>query len=255
MKNQNPLVSILLPVHNNERHLRECLESLLSQSYKNLEIIAIDDNSRDKSYKLLKEAKKKDKRVRIYKNVKRYGLCLTLNRALRRSKGQFIAVMEATDRLVSTKIRKQVKFLLANQDISAVGTQCLFINEINRKIGKSEFPEENHTIYSSPLHGISVQFETLLINKFTLPKDLLKFKSNSHPFIYNDLLLKILPYGKIANLNEHLHLHRKHPEEYFNDLKKNFKSFIKLGLKSIILYNYKPQFKSLTPIKYILPNA
>jgi len=255
MKNQKPLVSVLLPVHNNEKHLEGCVESLLSQSYKNIEVIAIDDKSSDKSFKILKKIRKKDKRLRIYRNVKKYGFCLTLNRSLRRAKGQFIAVMEATDRSVSTKIRKQVRFLLENESISAVGTQCLFIDEKNKKIGKSEFPQENQNIYSSPLHGISMQFETLLINKLTLPKDLLKFKSNSFPFVYNDLVLKILSYGKIANLSEHLHYHRKHPDTYFDDLKRNMASFIKLGIKSIFLYNYKPNFKSLTPIKYILPNA
>jgi len=255
MKNQKPLVSILLPVHNNEKHLEGCVESLLSQSYRNIEVIAIDDKSCDKSLKLLRQIRKQDKRLKIYKNIKRYGISLTLNRALKRAKGQFLTVMEATDRCLTTKIRKQVKFLLENQDISAVGTQCLFIDEKNKKLGKSEFPEKNNNIYSQPLHGISMQFETLLINKFNLPKDLLKFKANSSPFIYNDLLLKILPYGKIANLNEHLHLHRKHPDTYFNDLKKNFASFIKLGIKSIMLYNYRPDFRSLTPIKYILPNS
>ena len=255
MKNQKPLVSILLPVRNNEKHLREGVESVFSQSYKNIEIIAIDDKSNDRSFKILKELRKKDKRIKIYRNVKKYGLSLTLNRALNRAKGQFIAVMEAKDRLITTKIRKQVRFLLENIDICAVGTQCLFIDEKNRKIGKSEFPEANQSIYSTPLHGISTQFETLLINKFALPKDLLKFKSNSYPFIYNDLLLKILPFGKIVNLNEHLHYHRKHPDEYFHDLKKNFVSFIKLALKSILFYNYKPDFKKLTPIKYILPSA
>lgn len=255
MKKQKPLVSVLLPVHNNEEHLGVCVESILSQSYKNIEVIAIDDKSSDKSFKILKKLRKRDKRLRIYQNVKKYGFSLTLNRALKRAKGQFISVMEATDHCMTTKIRKQVKFLLHNEAISAVGTQCLFIDEKNRKIGKSEFPEENQNIYSTPLHGISMQFETLLINKFTLPKDLLRFKSNSYPFIYNDLVLKILPYGKIANLSEHLHFHRKHPDTYFNDLKKNFATFIKLSIKSILLYNYKPDFKNLTPIKYILPSA
>jgi glycosyltransferase involved in cell wall biosynthesis len=255
MKNQKPLVSVLLPVRNNEKHLEGCVESLLSQSYKNIEVIAVDDKSNDESFKILREIRKRDKRLKIYQNVKKYGFCLTLNRSLRRAKGQFIAVMEATDQALPTKFRKQVKFLLENEGISAVGTQCMFIDEKNRKIGKSEFPQENQSIYASPLHGISVQFETLLINKLTLPKDLLKFKSNSYPFIYNDLVMKILTYGKIANLNEHLHLHRSHPDTYFNDLKKHFASFLKLGVKSIVLYNYKPDFRSLAPIKYILPTV
>jgi glycosyltransferase involved in cell wall biosynthesis len=254
MKNQRPLVSILLPVHNSEKHLEECVNSLLSQSYKNLEIVAIDDKSSDNSFKILKQLRKLDKRLRINCNVKRYGISMTLNRALKKAKGQFITIMDADDVCLQTKIRKQVKFLTDNPEVAVLGTQCTFINEKNRKLGKSEFPEENHNIYAQPVHGISTQFETILINKFSLPKDLLKFKAESAPFIFNDLLLKILPYGKIANLNESLHFHRRHPDNYIQDLKKNVASLIKLGLKSVFLYKYKPDFKALSPIKYILPN-
>lgn len=240
---KKPLVSILLPVHNDQDYLRSCIESLLKQGYGNMEIIAIDDKSSDKSLKILKSLKQ-DKRLKVYANIKRYGISLTLNRALRRAKGQFITIMDAEDVYSPRKISKQVRFLLENPQFVAVGTQCYFINEETKKIGKSQFPQENHNIYASPLHGINMQFETILINKNNLPKDLLKFKSNSFPFLYTDLFMKILPYGKYGNLNEFLHYHRNHPDIYFIDLKKNLRSLMKLWFKSVTFYDYSPIVRS-----------
>src|SRR3989338_8386665 len=93
MNDSKPLISILLPVHNTEKYLSDCLNSLINQTYKNIEIVAIDDKSSDKSYKILNQFKKKDKRIRVYKNVKRYGISITLNRLVNKAKGSYIAFM------------------------------------------------------------------------------------------------------------------------------------------------------------------
>ena len=146
--------------------------------------------------------------------------------------------MGTDDAYLTTKIKKQVNFLQNHPEVVAVGTQCQFIAENGKKLAKSDFPAQNHNIYASPLHGISMQFETVLFNRLMLPKDVIRFKSNSFPFIYSDLMMKILPYGKFANINEFLHLHRNHPEAYFSDLKRNISSLIKLWIKSLTFYGY-----------------
>ncbi len=243
-----PLVSILLPVHNAEKHLASCVESLFAQSYSNIEIIAIDDKSSDKSLKILRKLRKKDKRLKVYGNVKRYGISLTLNRAMKRAKGQFVTIMNSEDISISTKIGKQVRFLLSHPEVVAVGTQCQFINDEGKRLARSNFPAQNHNIYASPLHGISMQFETVLINRMLLPKDIIKFKSNLFPFVYSDLMMKILPYGKFANLNEFLQHHRNHPSAYFIDLKQNISSLFKLWLKSLTFYNYNLNKSFFSPL-------
>ncbi len=240
--NKKPLISILLPVHNSEKHLRESLQSLVSQKYRNIEIIAIDDMSSDSSYKILKSFKKNYKKLRIYRNVKRYGIVMTLNRLLRKAKGEFIAFAEADDITSKQRVKKQVNYLLGNENVVAVGTQCRFINRRGRLVGKSSFPLENHNIYDSTLHGVSIQFETVMINKNLLPKDILKFESNT-PFIYSDFLIKLLPYGKFANLPNFLHYHRSYPQTYLLDLKKNVFSLIKLWVRGNAFYNYQPSLR------------
>lgn len=244
MKEKKPLISILLPVHNSEKHLSDCLESLLTQSYKNIEIVAIDDKSSDKSYKILNQFKKRDKRIRVYKNVKRYGIAVTLNRLLTKAKGSYIAFMDTNDVSSPTRIKKQYTFLIQNPGIVAVGSQCKFINEKGKKIGDSDFPLYHYQIYENPLHGISLQFETVLINKTILPKDVLKFNLNSHPFIYSDIFMKLLPFGKFANMEDSLHSHRNDPKVYLSDLKRNAFQLIKLWLRSTSLYDYQPPLRS-----------
>lgn len=246
---QKPLVSILLPVHNSGRFLNDCLTSLVKQSYRQIEIIAIDDKSSDNSLKILKAFAKKYKKVKVYKNIKRYGIVMTANRLLRRAKGDFITFMSAKDSVGRLKIKKQVEFLLGNQGVVAVGSQCRFMNDRGRLIGKSDFPKENQFIYQSPLHGISMQFETILINRTLIPKDLLCFKANSDHFIYSDVLLKLLPYGKFANLEQYLHYHRSDPKAYFGDLRIHLASLIKLWIRSIANYDYQLSVKSFfTPL-------
>jgi len=244
MKNDKPLISIILPVHNSSQHLKECMRSLLSQSYKNIEILAIDDDSKDDSYKTLRKFAKKDKRLRASRNVKRYGIGITLNRIIKKTKGSFIAFMDAEDVSTTDRLTKQLLYLKSNPQVVAVGTQCFFIGINDKKIGKSSFPKKNEGIYSSPLHGVSMQFETVMINKNLLPKDVLKFHTKSNPFTYSDVFLKLLPYGKFANLKNFLHYHRNHPNEYFKDLRRNPVSFIKLWIKSKAFYEYNSPLRS-----------
>lgn len=244
MQKRKPLVSILLPVHNSGEFLTDCLESLVSQSCKNIEIVAIDDDSKDNSFKILKDFSKKYKKVRSYRNVKRYGIAVTLNRLLKKAKGDYIAFMDQDDLSSKRRIKKQLKFLIGNEGVVAVGSQCIFIDEKGKRLGKSLFPKENHLVYQSPLHGVSMQFETLLINKKLLPKDLLRFDTNSNPFIYSDIFMKLLPYGKFANLPDYLHYHRNSPKAYLSDLIRNPISFIKLWLRSILNYDYPLSFKT-----------
>jgi glycosyltransferase involved in cell wall biosynthesis len=244
MNNTKPLISILLPVHNSAITLAECIQSLLNQSYKQIEIIAIDDFSSDKSTTILNSFKKQDKRLKVHKNVKRYGLSVTLNRMVKHAKGSFIAFMDTDDMSSPNRLKKQLNFLLKNPEVVAVGSQCTFIDDQNKKIGRSDFPTEHNLISESPLHGISMQFETVLINKTMLPKDVLRFHTGSNPFIYSDMFMKLMPYGEFANLEDFLHFHRNDPKIYLSDIKRNIISLVKLWIKSRAMYDYQPSIRS-----------
>lgn len=241
-----PFISILLPVHNAAAFLPECIESLLSQSYENFEIIAIDDFSRDNSYKLLKFFRRMDKRLRISRNVKHYGTALTLNRAIKSAKGQFLVFMDQEDMCYKDKLKKQLLFLQNNPKVVAVGTQCTYINSLGKRIGKSTFPDEARDIYNKPLHGVSMQFQTIMINRANLPKDMPYFPTNGHPYLYSDTFLKMLAFGQLRNLpHPPLQYHRKtmlKPSITLSQLP----LLVKLWIGSIANSDYRPSFRYLS---------
>lgn len=244
---KNPLVSIVLPVYKSERHLESCLESLSSQNYKNIEIIAVVDYLGDESLKILRKYKKIDKRLRVYSNLQRYGLASTLNRLIRLSKGQYIAFMDSQGIALKSRISKQVRFLNENPKIAAVGSQAIILDNKNKKLLKTEFPQNHDEIYGKLLAGLSMKFESVMIDRTRLPKDILKFKRNSHyPFVYTDVFMKIGLYKNLANLKESLVNVReigKENNDIFNLDKKL--SFIKLLFDSTTNYEYKPNIKAL----------
>ncbi|CAN5146813.1 hypothetical protein BH11PAT1_BH11PAT1_4260 [soil metagenome] len=245
MEKSNELVSILLPVHNAQSTLTSCLESLLSQSYENLEIIAIDDFSRDDSYKILRNFRKIDKRLKIYRNVKHYGLTTTLNRGLKRASGQYISFMDPLGICTKDKIRRQVYYLREHQKTVAIGTQSILLDENLRRIGKSEFPQEHEPIYNRLLHGVSMQFETVLINTYLLPKDLLYFYKHEYPLIYRDLFMKLQKYGDFANLNNYLYMQIQHATHTVSSVRNQFISQCMLFIKARFFHDYRPSVASL----------
>src|SRR3972149_11708841 len=162
MNQQKPLVSILLPVFKSEQFLEECLWSLSSQNYPNIEIVALVDYLGDDSLKILRKHKKIDKRLRIYKNPQRYGLPATLNRLMKLSRGEFIAFMDPNGISLKSRISKQVAFLINNPKIAAVGTETTLIDEESKVAEKSVFPTTHDEIYKNLITGVSMTFETVV---------------------------------------------------------------------------------------------
>lgn len=244
MDNLKPLVSILLPVRNKEKFLSDSIKSLLAQTYKNIEIIAVEDSSTDNSKSILRKFRKRYKRIKIINNKKQYGVTVCLNRAMKKAKGEFIAFMDALDLCRKDRIQKQLDYLLANPKTVVVGTCGRFIDKKNRKRGKFIFPKDNSNIYNSLMTGFSLQFETAMINSTLLPKDIIYFQKNSYPFYLSEMFVRLLPYGLFANLSKLLYYRRQTQTLRWQKIKQ-YPSLFKLFLKSKTLYGYNPSLLSL----------
>lgn len=92
----NPLVSIIVPVYNTEKYIRECLQSLIHQSYAHIEIIAVDDGSTDNSLKILNDISAKDKRLKIFSQPNQ-GISAARNFALTKTTGEYVMFVDADD--------------------------------------------------------------------------------------------------------------------------------------------------------------
>jgi glycosyltransferase involved in cell wall biosynthesis len=133
----NKLVSVIIPVYNVEKYVKEAIQSIQNQTYINLEIIVIDDSSSDDTYKIVEELARNNERIKLYKNEKNLKIVKTLNRALSLSNGEYIARMDGDDISALDRIEKKVKFLEDNKEFDLVGCSMKAIDTNGNIIGET----------------------------------------------------------------------------------------------------------------------
>ena len=119
-KSSMPLLTVLMPVYNADKFLDESINSILSQTYSEFELLILDDASTDNSLKIIKAYAKKDKRIKVLVNQKNRGEAKCRNRLLKNSKTEFIAWMDADDISLEDRLQTQIDFLKQNSKIDAV---------------------------------------------------------------------------------------------------------------------------------------
>ncbi len=152
-----PLVSVLIPTYNVSAFIEEAVASIVSQTYKNLEIIIVDDCSTDGTYEMLVNFQKSDNRIKLFRNDKNLRIAATLNFALSVCKGEYIARMDGDDISVPERIEKQVKFMQEHPDIDLVGLHVINIDEGGAEIKRPKFCTSAETCrelvkYSIPVY-------------------------------------------------------------------------------------------------------
>lgn len=124
----NALVSIVVATYNGEKFLRQQLESILNQTYSNLEIIVVDDGSTDETLNILQEYVETDKRINVYRSVKKLGFVGNFERGLLLTKGEYIALSDQDDVFRKDKIELLVDTLQANPKCDLVASDLSLID-------------------------------------------------------------------------------------------------------------------------------
>lgn len=151
-----PLISVLIPVYNVEAFVKEAILSICKQTYKNLEIIVIDDCSTDNTYQVVADLARIDNRILLFRNENNSKIVKTLNFALEKASGDFIARMDGDDISAPERLEKQLNFLLQNPDYSLVGSNVYTIDSWGKVIGNQKMPNDDQIIdktikYASPV--------------------------------------------------------------------------------------------------------
>lgn len=116
-----PLISVIIPVYGVEKYIAQCLESVINQTYNNLEIIIINDGTKDRSAEIAKEYAKKDSRVRVY-DFENSGASAARNRGIKLAKGEYIAFLDSDDWIEGQMYEKLVnEAIKSNADIVKCG--------------------------------------------------------------------------------------------------------------------------------------
>lgn len=116
------MISIVAPVYNVEKFLPQFIDSILAQSYKEFELLLVDDCGTDKSSSICKDYEKKDKRIRVIKQDHNGGLAKARNRGIAEAKGEYIMFADSDDYLAPDALEVSIKLLdETNADISYAG--------------------------------------------------------------------------------------------------------------------------------------
>ena len=130
-----PLVSVIIPCYNHEAYVAECIQSVLNQSYPNIELIVIDDGSTDTSVTIIKSIQKT--KSFIFEQQKNRGLSATLNKAIRTyAKGKYIANIASDDFWDVHKIKTQVSFMEQHPEMALCCTKAAIVNQASEIIGE-----------------------------------------------------------------------------------------------------------------------
>ena len=144
---------------NAERFIDEAIESILGQTYRNLELIIVDDGSTGRTRRRIRALAKRDIRIRAYRQKVNMGPSESSNFAIAKARGAYIARMDADDISYPTRIQKQVDFLQKNRDVLVVGVSVI-INEHGESIGEKHFPLDHehirHALFTEPIQHLAV---------------------------------------------------------------------------------------------------
>ncbi|MFC1700334.1 glycosyltransferase family 2 protein [Patescibacteria group bacterium] len=122
MSNKKPLVSVIMPAYNTKKYIAEAIESILNQTYKNIEFIILDDCSTDKTWEIIRSYVKKDSRIVAVRNSKNLNIALCRNKGISLSKGKYIIWADSDDISLPSRIEKQVAFMEKNPKVGICGT-------------------------------------------------------------------------------------------------------------------------------------
>ena len=163
---KTPRVSVIMGIYNCENTLSEAIESILSQTYSNLELIMCDDGSTDNTYKVAKDYANKNQNITLIKNEMNEGLAYTLNKCLKYSTGTLIARQDGDDISVPKRIEKQVGIFLKNSEISIVSTNTIHFDESGKwgQFKSPSFPTNLDFVKESPFSHGSAMIRKVAIN-------------------------------------------------------------------------------------------
>ncbi|MBZ5705516.1 MAG: glycosyltransferase [Acidobacteriia bacterium] len=203
------MVSVVMSVFNGERFLREAVESVLEQTFREFEFIVVDDGSTDQSASILDSYRKSDARVRVYHQENK-GLIESLNRGCSLAQGKYIARMDADDIAVRERLMWQVDFMEKHPQVAVLGGAVEWIDATGKSLGTHNTPVADCEIKSELLHRNVFWHPTVIMLRegFVSSGGYRKVVVDAEDY---DLWLRIADRCQLANLETVVLKYRIHP--------------------------------------------
>ncbi len=205
-----PLVSVIMPAWDNEAYIEAAIDSLIAQTYKNWELIVVDDCSSDKTGDVIDRLAGEDKRIRAYYNKQNIKQTRTRNFAIRKAKGKYVTLLDSDDERDPNSLERQSEFLEKNPDVVAVGTGAEWCDEHMNRLNDRLYPLENQQIRRTFFRYSPFCLASLMIRTDKLESP--AYNPEIEPAEDIDLAMRLGAKGKLANLPEPLYRVRTHKQ-------------------------------------------
>lgn len=170
---ERPLVTVLMPVYNGERYLREAIDSILKQTYTAFEFLIINDGSTDRSVNIIQSYS--DPRIRLVHNEGNLKLITTLNKGLELAQGKYVARMDCDDISLPERIKEQVEFMEKNENIGICGTWVkTLVSGLRLNV---RYPTEPEEIKAQMLFRIAIAHPTVMMRASFVKQYKLRYSS------------------------------------------------------------------------------
>ena len=245
---QNPLVSVVMTTRNRAEYLKKAVASVFSQTYKNIELVIVNDGSTDKTTKVISKLYGKDKQVIILTNEMNLGYQKSLNKGIAMAHGEYIARIDDDDSWIDPKkLEKQVRFLEKHKDYVLTGGGAIWIDKTGKELFRYLLPKEDEEIRK----------QILLKNRFVHSSVVFKKKDWESAGKYNEgllycdwaLWLELGKLGKLYNFPEYFVNYLKWENNTTNfNVRKNLKEEIEIRKK---YHKYYPNYFKAIPFGWI----
>lgn len=247
MKNKydNQLVSVIVPVYNSEKYIGETIESALNQTYGNIEIILVDDCSRDNSKQIINKYIEKNNNIIYHLQERNLGAAIARNKGLELAKGRYVAFLDSDDLWYPDKTEKQIDFM-KNNNIAFCYTAYEMIDDegklIKEKIKILEKAEYKHLLRRTMISTPTVIIDRLLIGDLKMP-----IRRTGQDYAYWLLLLRNV--GAAYGIDEALVKVRRRAKSLSANKMQNIKDVWSIQTKN---ENITPLYALYNTVWYVL---
>lgn len=243
--NNCPLVSVIIPAYNAEKHIIETLISIKQQTYQNIELTIVDDNSNDQTLKKVKSLNLDN--IRLISLKKNLGVANSRNVGISNASGKYCAFLDSDDISHSSRITQQVKYMESHSDCVVLGSNAHVIDEKNQKIGSLNYPLIDSFLKGRLIFSCPFATSSIMLNLDKI-KDGVIFQTEYEPSEDYKLWTELISYGKYANLPSQLVSYRKRDGQ-LSSVKQDILSLnttrIKVALLKLLGINLSEKQKDL----------
>ena len=206
---KNPKVTVLMSVYNGEKYIKEAIDSILNQTFKDFEFLIINDGSTDRTAEIIRNYS--NTRIKIHKNKENFGLTKSLNIGLKLARGEYIARQDADDMSMSERLEKELDFLETHKDYAVVGTFVKIMNENSKIIRLLDRPLEDKQIREFLKKDNCITHGSSMIRMESF-YDVGSYDESMERSQDYELWLRISKKYRMANIPEYLYIWRNHKD-------------------------------------------